>query len=267
MKDIQIIKVIFHKLKGVSPLRKMIVLIVMIFLLLPSHTIANVKEDTTMIWDVRVTPTVEGVTFEFVLYNPSDKGKTVQFQTSQFYDYVIKDAKGNKVYQFSDGKAFLQAIQFVRVEGNETKKWKSSWDLKVKGTRIEKGIYSIEAKLMAHSVNEKPIEFNNVATETFTVEEENHAFRNIEVIKEKEQVVIKGEAKLRTGSFYYALEDGHHYLIDETLQKVDKGSPNWSEFKFSFPLNTKSDASRVLTLYERDKNEGKIINSYSIALD
>ncbi|MBM7586497.1 hypothetical protein JOC86_003049 [Bacillus pakistanensis] len=248
-------------------MKKIVLLIAIFFLLLPSQTNANMKEDTNMLWEVRVTPTAESVTFEFGLYNPSDKGKTVQFQSSQIYDYVIKDAKGNKIFQFSDGKAFLQAIQHVRIEGKETKKWKSTWDLKVNGNRIEKGIYTIEAKLMAHSVNDKPIKFNNIAKESFTVEEENLTFRNIEVNKDKGKVIIDGEAKVKRGSFYYAVEDGHDYLVGETLLKVKKESPNWTRFSFSFPLIPKSDSSQILSLYERDERDGKIINTYSVDLE
>ena len=47
---------------------------------------------------------------EFKISNTSDKPYTIQQKTGQVYDFIISDRHGRKLWQWSDGMAFTQAL-------------------------------------------------------------------------------------------------------------------------------------------------------------
>ncbi len=125
---------------------------------------------------------------------------------------------------------------------------------------ISFGLTTIFPQLNAHAtfISENSLTLNDKPVN-------GTAFRHVQVKKCESEYTITGEAKVKLGSFYYSLEDGHNILIQETLQKVNKEAPNWTPFKIIINLKDHaSNRSLILKLYERDEKDGKIINEQLI---
>ena len=217
-----------------------------------------------LIFSVTAFPGEEGVQIQLLLYNNSDGDKNITFNTSQMFDFTIKNKSGERVYRYSEGKSFLQALQTIRLKKGGTKIWKESWNYTQKGKRVPVGSYTIEARLLGEDMSgfDLPIR----AVDTFVVPEENPSFRQVKVREVKGRYTVSGQARVSNGSFYYAVEDGHRVLLAETLLKVNKEAPHWTEFSIILPdLKLRSDKG-YLTLYERDDGDGKIIHPYVIPI-
>ncbi|KPL61644.1 hypothetical protein AM506_02085 [Rossellomorea vietnamensis] len=102
--------------------------------------------------------------------------------------------------------------------------------------------------------------------ESFTVTEENPSFKDVKVREVKGRYTVSGRACVSNGSFYYSVEDGHSVVLSETLLKVNKEAPNWTEFSIILPEMEGRTGNLFLNLYERDKGDGKVIHSYTVAL-
>lgn len=74
---------------------------------------------------------------------------TIHYGTTQRYDLVIRDQSGKKIWQYSDGKAFLQIIGKANT---------ASFDIPVPldqlpGKSIAPGLYTLDAWLTTAGVN------------------------------------------------------------------------------------------------------------------
>lgn len=221
-------------------------------------------EKAPLIFSVKSFPGEEGSQIRLVLYNNSEVDKKITFHTSQMFDFTIKNKAGQVVYRYSQGKSFLQAFQTLTLKKGDTKIWKETWDYKQEGKRVPKGHYTIEAQLMGEDMSgfDHPLR----AEHSFSVPEENPSFRGVAVRKVKGRVSIKGQARVTDGGFYYSVEDGHRVLLKETLFKVNKEAPNWSDFSIILPELSGSDELVFISLYERDKGDGKILHRYVISI-
>lgn len=99
---------------------------------------------------------------------------------------------------------------------------------------------------------------------------ENTAFQNIEVSGENGEYVVKGEARVFEGVFYYTVEDGDDYLVEETNVTVNNGAPAWSPFEIKIsipedqlPLN----GTITLELFEKSAQDNSIMNQSYVKLD
>ncbi|WP_458414357.1 Gmad2 immunoglobulin-like domain-containing protein [Schinkia sp. CFF1] len=95
-------------------------------------------------------------------------------------------------------------------------------------------------------------------------------FRNITITGDKGEYVVKGEASVHEGVFYYTVEDGHEYQVEETKVSVEKGAPAWGPFELNIsipedmlPLN----GTLTLELFERSAKDNSAINQYYTKLD
>ncbi|WP_168412991.1 BsuPI-related putative proteinase inhibitor [Bacillus salacetis] len=233
---------------------------------LPGGTLAQQPD-----WDVEITGNPESADLQFRIFNNTPAEMVLEFPTSQFYDYEVRDHAGNKVYRYSDNKAFLQAVQRVRVKSGETKIWRDQWKYTSSdGKRIPSGKYTIHASLMVKNINGTPVNIDFTKNIAIAVAQENPSFRHVELSKNDGSFQIKGEAKVSAGSFYYTVEDGHHMLKEETLVKVNKEYPNWVPFDFAFKIDTgqfPKDRPVLVNLYERDLKEGTIHHNYTLRLN
>jgi hypothetical protein len=255
--------------KGVRFLKTAIAILFSFFLavhFLPEKTTAQQPA-----WNMEVKQGPESAEIQFTVYNNTSAKMTLEFPSSQFFDYEVVDQAGNKVYRYSDNKAFLQAIQKITLTSGQTKVWRDNWDYKSSnGKRVSAGSYTIKGTLMVKEMNGKPIEGKLVQEEKMTVESENPSFRNVGVSSLDGAYSVTGEAKVTAGSFYYTVEDGHNILKEETLVKVNKEYPNWTSFTFTFDLasdNLPKDRPVLLNLYERDLKEGTIYHTYTVRLN
>ncbi|EDL62769.1 BsuPI-related putative proteinase inhibitor [Bacillus sp. SG-1] len=234
--------------------------------LLPPNILAQQPE-----WNVEVKQGTENAELLFQVFNNTPEKMTLEFSSSKFFDFEVMDKEGNKVFRYSDNKAFLQAIQHVTLKRGETKVWRDKWDYTTtEGKRVPPGEYIVKAYLMVRTINGKPAEAEFVQTKKLTVEAENPSFRNVELSPADGSYIVKGEAKVSAGCFYYTVEDGHNILIEETLVKVNKEYPNWTAFSFTFdfdPEEVSKNRPVLLNLYERDLKEGTIYHNYTLRLN
>ncbi|MCR8849027.1 Gmad2 immunoglobulin-like domain-containing protein [Rossellomorea sp. SC111] len=120
---------------------------------------------------------------------------------------------------------------------------------------------TMEASLYMESVDHH---FGEV--KSFTVAEGNPSFKDVKVMEVKGRYTVSGQARVSSGSFYYSVEDGHRVVLSETLLKVNKEAPNWTKFSIILPEMEARTGKLFLNLYERDKEDGKVIHSYIVAL-
>ncbi|HHY72514.1 MAG TPA: hypothetical protein GX497_04655 [Bacillus bacterium] len=102
------------------------------------------------------------------------------------------------------------------------------------------------------------------------IETENSAFRNIDLSGSNGKYIVKGEASVFEGVFYYTVEDGHEYQIEETKVALENGAPAWEPFELKItipedllPLN----GTLTLELFEKSSKDQSTINQYYTKLD
>lgn len=111
---------------------------------------------------------------------------------------------------------------------------------------------------------------NGQTTESQIDSQENNAFRNIKVTGEKGDYIVNGEARVFEGVFFYAVEDGHDYLIEETKIEVNQGAPTWEPFelKISIPQDQLPvNGTVTLTLYEYSAKDNSMTNIFNVKLE
>ena len=139
----------------------------------------------------------EKAEFGLVLRNNGDIPLTFEFPTSQKYEITVLDSKKNKVYQYSDGKAFAQAFETLVIKPKESVKWKESWDYSAEGKRMKEGEYTVTAKLKATSINGEDITDLSLLKDvkTMYIPGENPVFKGIETEGGKGTYKVIGEAR------------------------------------------------------------------------
>jgi hypothetical protein len=213
----------------------------------------------------------ENAEFELTLQNQGNGDLVFEFPTSQKYEIIVMDGQRNKVYQYSEGKAFTQAFEKLALKPHETVKWRESWDFKKDGTRVKEGEYSVNAQLKAISVNGKPVTDKQQLTDQkqMYIPGENPVFKGIQAEGGRGSYKISGEARPIGGKFFYTVEDGHNQLIAETEVVPQSKYPKWHPFSLevTIPENKlPQNGSLILNLYERSK-EGEIIHTYPVLLE
>ena len=221
-------------------------------------------------WKLDINTESEYVEIQMKVQNSSSKEITLEFPSSKFFDYVIRDEGGRELYKYSEGKSFLQAIQRINLKSGETKIWRDKWNYQTHGKRVPAGKYTLKVNLLLKSINGQPANVDRLKTVEFKINEENPSFKKVELIKKESSYIVKGEAKVSAGCFYYTVEDGHKILVEETLVKVNKEYPNWAAFSFRLNFDpSKPDGNRplLLNLYERDLKDGTIYHTYTKKLN
>jgi hypothetical protein len=215
-----------------------------------------------------LNPGPESAEIKVGLINSSDQTQTFEFPTSQRYDLIIRDKDGETVYDAAAGKSFLQAIQYLKLDPGEYVSWTDSWDYETAAGRVEEGAYSVELSIPLKRKGETHAAVLREKAK-LDVPEENTAFRKVEISGENGVYEVKGEARMKSGEFYYTAEDGHNVLAGEASYLFDSKYPEWSPFSFKINIQEKSlpeNGTVLLSLYEKDK-EGRIIHSYPAVLE
>jgi len=231
----------------------------------------NDKSINYLNFSLKVTPGEEKLQINLALKNNGSKSVKLEFPTSQIYEWVIKDKIGREIVRYSSGKAFLQAIQHLTIRPNETVQWKDEWDYKSNGAQLEKGDYIIEAWLTVTRINRKPVEKRSLyGKDEWNLRGESTVFTNIDVKGKEGVYVISGKANIGETGFYYTVDDGHNYLVDEKKISVDLsyGMPAPFIIHVQIPKEKlPNKGTLILTLYERNNQDGSIINEHAIPLE
>ncbi|WP_442599151.1 BsuPI-related putative proteinase inhibitor [Neobacillus sp. D3-1R] len=208
----------------------------------------------------------EEASIQIFLINEGKNTLEFEFNNSQLYEMTIVNEKNETVYQFSEGKSFLQAIQHIRLKSGETKVWTE--DLVYSDhKKLIPGKYKVIAQLLARTINgEKIGDTSSLVDEAeMVIPEKNPVFKNIKISKKNNGFIVSGKARPMLGSLYYLVEDGHHEWIAETEQKIEKSYPKWQDFSFELVIPKEEKYPRqlplILYLYEKD-DKGAIIYSY-----
>ncbi|MEK5443781.1 BsuPI-related putative proteinase inhibitor [Fredinandcohnia sp. FSL W7-1320] len=211
-------------------------------------------------------------TFTIKIKNTSDNSVKLTIPSGQKYEIIVKDADDKEVYRYSIDKMFIQSIEEMELKPGQEKVWEEPWDYTSNdGTRLAPGEYKAHIFLTASEVNGQKIESNSLqADESFTIPEEgNTAFRKVQVLGENGEYTVTGEVRVFEANFFYAVEDGHDYVIPETLQTASEGAPAWAPFeiKISIPKDKiPTNGALILHLYERSAKDGSITNLYHAKL-
>jgi len=129
---------------------------------------------TELKWDGKVTVDVEKATFTFTVKNKSEQPIILEFPTSQLYDYSVCNAQGVRVYHFSKGKMFLQALQSKTLNSREQIQFNSMWNYKTnEAEKVPAGMYTVTAILNIRAINDKLVQSKPSTTFDFFISE-NH---------------------------------------------------------------------------------------------
>ncbi|WP_176483808.1 BsuPI-related putative proteinase inhibitor [Bacillus sp. FJAT-45066] len=96
--------------------------------------------------------TIKNKSVQFQVENKEDRVVTLQFMTSQYYDYEIYSKSGEFIYRYSDGKSFLQVLKDVPLAPNES----VSYDISL--PELEKGEYTLVVRLTARDMQYLQVE-------------------------------------------------------------------------------------------------------------
>ncbi|KML35849.1 BsuPI-related putative proteinase inhibitor [Cytobacillus firmus] len=227
---------------------------------------ASIKE---MPFDFNVMPQAgqETLKIDLLLRNKANYPLSFEFGSSQFYEVEIFSQEGEKVYSSSEGKAFLQAIQTIAVNPDESKVWEEQWDYRYKGNRVKEGEYIVKARLLASNLNGKKLETKPESEASVYIPGQNPSISQAKVTGRNGEYIILFKARPKSGKLWYTVEDGHNGLQSE--KTILASSNNWKSFRIKISLpseNIPENGTVVLHLYEKDE-DGDIMNSYPVILE
>ncbi|MDD4752731.1 MAG: Gmad2 immunoglobulin-like domain-containing protein [Desulfitobacteriaceae bacterium] len=132
---------------------------------------------------------------------------------------------------------------------------------------------NVEETIVGHLYTAEPIVANDPEDYLWIDEKEsaeivlqNVAFRiyepapNAEV---KDQIVVRGLARVWEATIQYEFEDGH-YILDEGFTTATEGAPGWGEFEIIIELDDVADYSGTVILFEESAKDGSRINELKI---
>lgn len=199
--------------------------------------------------------------------NQSGKKMILEFPTSQFYEYVVKDQKGKEIYRYSNGKSFAQAIQKIGVDPGKSVQWEDRWTYPV---GMKPGVYTIEASLKANMLNGNSIQKEIKAETSARILLEDEAFRKIGVTGAGGKYKVQGELNPSLTEFFYLVEDGHHQWISERKVTLGKSNGKWRKFNLEITIPTKflpENGTLILFLYEKKEAIGETVNHLPVKLE
>lgn len=126
------------------------------------------------------------------------------------------------------------------------------------GTGEKENVVNREGQQSA-SVIETPkevetVDAQEIEEEARTDQVENSAFRNIEVSGKNGEYVVQGEANTSAGIFYYTVEDGHDYIVEEMKVELSNAKGVWETFTINLSIpeeNLPQKGALTLELYEK----------------
>ncbi|WP_026585284.1 BsuPI-related putative proteinase inhibitor [Bacillus sp. J33] len=221
-------------------------------------------------YDFEIIPNAgpEALEMDVILRNTASYPLEFEFPTSQKYEIKIHDAKGNEVYTYSNGKAFLQALQTLRLNPDESMIWKEKWGYVKDGIRVPEGEYSINAILQARKLNDETLADKPASESSVYIPGQNPSFRHAKASGEQGMYTVTLEARSLSGKLFYTVEDGHNELIAE--RPLQTKSSDWEPITISLRIPKEKlpeSGSVILYLYEKSQKDGSIIHSFPIVLE
>ncbi|WP_170006699.1 BsuPI-related putative proteinase inhibitor [Bacillus fonticola] len=240
--------------------------------MLPIETLAyqdEAKGNETLQWDVFVEARQEEAIFELRLYNAGEEREEIKFETEQLYELQVYTNSGESIYTCSADKQFSDKPMTKTVKPLETLTFKEVWTYPSE-KELQPGTYKVKVTLLASELNGEKLEKSVwIDEEKWELPERNESFRRIRTYGEEGHYVVKGEANVNSGVFYFTVDDGHTMLVDEKVLTVQK-KEGWVPFRveITVPPSSLPDNGAVLaTFYERSIDDNTIIHAYPIVLE
>ncbi|MFN7249499.1 MAG: Gmad2 immunoglobulin-like domain-containing protein [Anaerobacillus sp.] len=114
-----------------------------------------------------------------------------------------------------------------------------------------------ESYLWVEEKDSREIVLQNVAFRIF------EPYPNSEV---KDQIVVRGLARVYEGTLLYEFEDGH-FILDEGFTTATEGAPGWGEFEIIIELDEFANYSGRVILFEESAKDGSRINELKIPVN
>lgn len=96
--------------------------------------------------DFYVMPLSEETQFVISLTNQSDQLKKLEFHSSQKYEIIVTNEKGEEVYIYSKGKMFSQALGSALIKAGESMEWEETWQHE----NLPPGQYKAKVSILSH---------------------------------------------------------------------------------------------------------------------
>jgi len=91
----------------------------------------------------------ETVTLRLTVANTTNAPQSVIFTSGQRYDFTVRDADGELVWQWSYGIGFVQAMSRETLQPGESWEFAQTWDLgDNEGTALAPGNYTAQGELV-----------------------------------------------------------------------------------------------------------------------
>jgi hypothetical protein len=98
--------------------------------------------DAGVAFSITATPTAQGIAARLVLHNRTDRPFDLNFRSTQFYNFQVRNAQGDVVYTWSADKIFLQVERKLTIRGEEV--WADTLPVR----NLPAGFYSVTGELM-----------------------------------------------------------------------------------------------------------------------
>ena len=105
--------------------------------------------------ELKVEPEKGSCRLTLTVKNPNKKEVVLKSETSQKYDFLIKDKKGNEIWQWSAGQKFTQMVADVTIAAGGELAFTEKWDYKDKdGKKVVPGKYKVQGVV---AITPKPL--------------------------------------------------------------------------------------------------------------
>ena len=175
--------------------KKLILINIFLFLILFAGVVRSENN-----FDCKITPKLRKETCDLVIeiINKSDVDSKISFSEGKHYDVFVVDSADKEVWQWSEGKVFIQAIEEIYIAPGESHAFNAKWFYKGNdGNVIQPGKYKIRGLV-------------NIVPEPIYTE-----WKKIEVLKSYliNKNVIIGKITKILDNYYLLSEDGVAYRI------------------------------------------------------
>lgn len=137
--------------------------------------------------------------------NSSSEELTLEFSSGQKYDFIVKDPKGENIWQWSEAKMFMQMVEQLNIVPDGERIFTEKWQYTDKnGIAVQPGIYIVQGIL---TTSPKPIKSKWI---------------EIEVLSSyiEKQIYIEGRIRKILNKLYLLAEDGIAYHIEDPSSEL-----------------------------------------------
>ncbi|WP_394187197.1 BsuPI-related putative proteinase inhibitor [Metabacillus halosaccharovorans] len=104
--------------------------------------------------DFQVIPLSKETQFIISLTNQSDQLKKLEFHSSQKYEIIVTNDKGEEIFTYSRGKMFSQALETALLKSGENMEWEETW----KHDPLPPGQYKAKVSILSHKSDNLSLE-------------------------------------------------------------------------------------------------------------